>query len=127
MYVGRQACGDAGQDINMFRPTSHVVEEAVDVSIITQLLVPILERRDADGTAIFESFGDHTRQVKNPDEVIMLCVDASASMDDRCGFIDIEESEGGAYNTENEEGMSGLEGDIPDDSEGENRMFDRYV
>ncbi|KAJ4353723.1 uncharacterized protein N0V89_005453 [Didymosphaeria variabile] len=93
VYVGRQACGQAGRDINMFRPTSTVVEEAVDVSIITQLLIPILGRYAADGTAVFESFGDRTRQIKEPNEIIMLCVDASSSMNWRCGFDDIEENE----------------------------------
>ena len=93
VYVGRQACGEPGSGINMFRPTNNVVEEAVDVSIITQLLVPILEQYAADGTEVFESFGDQNRQVKEPDEIIMICVDASASMDSRCGFVDIEENE----------------------------------
>ncbi|KAJ4303176.1 hypothetical protein N0V90_002069 [Kalmusia sp. IMI 367209] len=93
VYVGRQACGQAGSDINMFRPTSAIVEESVDVSIITQLMIPILERYSANGTSVFESFGDHNRQIKDPDEVIMLCVDASSSMDSRCGFIDVEENE----------------------------------
>jgi hypothetical protein len=39
-----------GKDILIFRPTSG--ELAVDVLIVTQLLVPILERRESDGTAI---------------------------------------------------------------------------
>lgn len=60
-YVGRQACGKAGRDINMFRPTSEVIEEAVDVSNITQILIPILARYAANGTSVFESFGDETR------------------------------------------------------------------
>jgi hypothetical protein len=110
----------------MFRPTSSVIEEAVDVSIITQLLIPILERRNADGTAIFESFGDHTRQVKDPDEIVMLCVDASASMDDRCGFIDVEENEDG-IDEDDDESMDDVESDKFSDSEAENPSFDRYV
>jgi hypothetical protein len=93
VYVGRQACGEPGRDIDMFRPTSDVVEETVDVSIITQLITPTLEQRAADGTAVFESFGDQNRLVKDPHEIVVLCVDASASMQDRSGFIDIEENE----------------------------------
>lgn len=119
VYVGRQACGEAGRDINMFRPTSNVVEEAVDVSIITQLLIPIIERRTADGTAVFEAFGDQNRQLKNPDEVVILCVDASASMNDRCGFMDVEESE---------DAVDDLEKSMANDdtdSEVEDAQFDR--
>ncbi|ORX96291.1 hypothetical protein BCR34DRAFT_619726 [Clohesyomyces aquaticus] len=93
VYVGRQACGEAGRDINLFRPTSANVEESVDVSIITQLIIPILERRQADGTAVFEAFGDQHRRLRDPDEIIMLAVDCSASMNGRCGFIDVEENE----------------------------------
>jgi uncharacterized protein YegL len=127
MYVGRQACGEAGRDINMFRPTSTAVEEAVDVSIITQLLVPILERRNADGTAIFEAFGDQTRQIKDPDEVVVLCVDASASMDDRCGFIDVEENENALDDLEIDcsESMGDAKNEGANGPEVEDPQFDR--
>jgi len=108
----------------MFRPTSSVVEEAVDVSIITQLLIPILERRNADGTAVFEAFGDHTRQVKDPDEIVVLCVDASASMDDRCGFIDVEENEG-EVDDDDDEDIGNATSDEFGDSEAEDPAFDR--
>jgi hypothetical protein len=92
VYVGRQGCGgDAGKDILMFRPT--VGEEAVDTSIITQLLEPILTRRTADGTAVFEAFGDYHRQLTDPTEAIMFCVDLSNSMSTRCDFLDIQENE----------------------------------
>jgi hypothetical protein len=91
VYVGRQGCGEAGRDILTFRPL--VGEEAIDVSIITQQLVPILKRRKADGTSVFEAYGDQHRQVKNPDEILVICVDLSKSMDRRCVFFDIMESE----------------------------------
>jgi hypothetical protein len=91
VYVGREGCGSAGRDILMFRPLSG--EEAVDVAVITQLLVPILARRNADGTAVFEAYGSHHRQVREPDEAVVVCVDLSQSMNERCGFIDIEENE----------------------------------
>lgn len=92
VYVGREACGgNAGRDILMFRPIAG--DEAVDTAIITQLLEPILARRKADGTAVFEAFGDHHRQTKAPDEAVMFCVDLSTSMNERCGLVDIEESE----------------------------------
>lgn len=92
VFVGRQGCAVAGRDIGMFRPTSRETE-SVDVSIITQLLVSILDRRNADGTAIFEAFSDHQRQIRDPDEVLMFVLDCSASMNDRCGFVDVQENE----------------------------------
>jgi hypothetical protein len=126
MYVGRQACGEAGRDINMFRPTSTVIEEAVHVSIITQLLVPILGQRNADGTGVFESFGDHTRQVKDPDKIFMVCIDASASMNDHCEFIDVEDNEDQLSDDDNE-AMGGAESDGVSESGSRNPAFDRYV
>ncbi|KAF2866573.1 hypothetical protein BDV95DRAFT_203345 [Massariosphaeria phaeospora] len=93
VYVGRQACGAAGRDITMFRPTSEPVEVSVDVSIISQLIDRIVQKRDADGTSVFEAFRVQNRILKDPDEVIMLCVDCSSSMGRRCGFPDVEESE----------------------------------
>lgn len=92
VYVGRAACAIPGKDIAIFRPTDGG-EEQVDVSIITQLLVPILAGRQADGTAVFEAFGDCTqRKSVTPDEIIMLCVDCSKSMDDDNDFSEtIEE------------------------------------
>ncbi|KAI4936692.1 hypothetical protein J4E86_011309 [Alternaria arbusti] len=94
VYVGRAACAEAGRDILMFRPRSvYEEEEAVDVSIITQLLEPILTQRRADGTIVFEAYGDQHRKLTTPDEITMICVDLSRSMAHRCGFVDIEHSE----------------------------------
>ena len=94
VYVGRAACAEAGRDILMFRPGSvYEEEEAVDVSIITQLLEPILTQRRADGTIVFEAYGDHHRKPTTPDEITLICVDLSRSMSDRCGFVDVEHSE----------------------------------
>ncbi|KAH8659259.1 hypothetical protein BGZ60DRAFT_544304 [Tricladium varicosporioides] len=92
VYVGRAACAMPGRDIAIFRPADGG-EEHVDVSIITQLLVPILARRQVDGTAAFEAFGDCTqRKYVTPDEIIMLCVDCSKSMEDDNDFSEtIEE------------------------------------
>jgi hypothetical protein len=92
VYVGRQGCGgEAGKDILMFRPTSG--EEAVDTSIITQLQEPILARHTADGTVVFEAFGEYHRQLTDPTEAIMFCVDLSNSMNSRCDFLCLQENE----------------------------------
>ncbi|KAH6622099.1 hypothetical protein C7974DRAFT_216154 [Boeremia exigua] len=91
VYVGREGCGQPGRDILMFRPLTG--EEAIDVSVITQLLVPVLAHRNVDGTAVFEAYGSHDRYTKDPEEAVVVCVDLSSSMGSRCGFVDIEESE----------------------------------
>ncbi|KAH5558945.1 peptidylprolyl isomerase [Parastagonospora nodorum] len=93
VYIGRAACGEPGKDILLFRPTSSREEDGVDVSIITQVLEPILAQRKADGTAIFEAFGDQHRKLVAPDEIAVICVDLSRSMDDRCGFVDVQDNE----------------------------------
>jgi hypothetical protein len=77
----------------MFRPASADEEEAVDVSIITQLLEPNLTSRNADGTIVFEAYGDSHRKLTAPDEVTMICVDLSSSMKGRCSFNDVQSSE----------------------------------
>ncbi|KAH7403530.1 hypothetical protein BKA64DRAFT_669265 [Cadophora sp. MPI-SDFR-AT-0126] len=91
VYVGRAPCSQPGRDISIFRPTTGG-EETIDVSIVTQLLVPIIEAREADGTAIFDAFGDGTRRkFKEPDEIIMVCVDCSSSMSEDSDFIEIQD------------------------------------
>ncbi|KAF1833256.1 hypothetical protein BDW02DRAFT_599244 [Decorospora gaudefroyi] len=93
VYVGRAVCAEAGKDTLIFRPISTTEEENVDVSIITQLLEPILTQRKADGTIVFEAYGDHHRKLTAPNEIIMICVDLSSSMRERCGFEDVQSSE----------------------------------
>lgn len=94
VYVGRAVCAvDPARDILMFRPTTTSEEEGVDVSIITQLLEPILAARNADGTIVFEAYGQPHRKLNRPDEILVLCVDLSISMDARCGFRDVEANE----------------------------------
>ncbi|KAL6704640.1 hypothetical protein ACN47E_008037 [Coniothyrium glycines] len=95
VYIGRAGCAAPGTDILMFRPTGAREEEQVDVSIITGLLEPILAARTANGTIIFEAFGTQHRKIRDPDEVTVLCVDLSRSMEKRCGFTDVELNEDG--------------------------------
>jgi U-box domain len=93
VYVGRAPCAQPGKDISIFRPMKGG-EETIDVAIITQLLVPILEQREADGTAIFDAFGDgFQRKFKAPDEIIMVCVDCSSSMSENSDFMEIRDSD----------------------------------
>jgi hypothetical protein len=110
VYIGRQGCGgDASKDILMFRPTAG--EEAVDTSIITQLLEPILTRRAADGTIVFEAFGEYHRQLTDPTEAIVFCVDLSKSMNSRCDFLDIKKNEDREVSV-NLQSHTGLQGTV---------------
>jgi len=96
VYVGRAPCAQPGKDISIFHPTRGG-EETIDVAVVTQLLVPILEEREAEGTAIFDAFGDgFQRKFKAPDEIIMVCIDCSSSMSNSTDFLEIrdEDSEG---------------------------------
>jgi hypothetical protein len=80
VYIGRATCAEAGKDILLFRPTSSQEEQGVDVSIITQLFDPILAVRKADGTTIFEAYGDQHRKLVAPEEIVIICVAMSQSM-----------------------------------------------
>jgi hypothetical protein len=93
VYIGRADCAEAGRDILIFRPTIIREEENADVSIVTQILEPILTQRKADGTAVFEAYGDQHRKVVAPDEIAVICIDLSQSMTQRCGFVDVESNE----------------------------------
>lgn len=93
VYVGRAPCSQPGKDISIFRPMKGE-EETIDVAVITQLLVPILDMREAEGTAIFDSFGDgFQRKFRAPDEIIMVCVDCSSSMSENTDFMEIRDSD----------------------------------
>jgi hypothetical protein len=77
----------------MFRPTRGG-DETVDVAIITQLLAPILEQREADGTSVFDLFGGpNKRKSGAPDEILMFCLDCSVSMSRTTDFEEIREDE----------------------------------
>jgi hypothetical protein len=92
VYTGRAACAAPGKDITIFRPASGG-EESVDVSIITQLLVPILQQRQSEGTSIFDAYGGAgQRKHREPDEIIMVCVDCSMSMSEDSEFYTQQES-----------------------------------
>jgi hypothetical protein len=79
VYLERAACAPPDCDFTIFRPTRDG-EHTMDVSEVTQKLVPILRRRENDGTDIFDAFGEQRRQHMIPNEVIMICVDCSSSM-----------------------------------------------
>ncbi|KAI1326109.1 hypothetical protein F5Y16DRAFT_422034 [Xylariaceae sp. FL0255] len=94
VYTGEEPCGQPGKSSVMFRPCQG--DDIVDVSIIEQLIAPILEIRTTNGTAVFDAMGtiaDPGRVRQDPDEIIMFCVDCSASMRACTSFDDRKEDD----------------------------------
>ena len=72
----------------IFRPAG-VGEEEIDVSIVTQLIAPILKQRREDGTWIFDLFaGANQKKMREAGELIMFCVDCSKSMEEQSDFAE---------------------------------------
>lgn len=70
------------------------------MSIVTQLISPILQQRSENGTWVFDLFGGvQEERTRKPDELIIFCVDCSRSMG---GSSDFEEANG-------EENINGTE------------------
>ena len=94
VYLGRLACSpEPGKDFLLFRPTKGG-DCTIDPAIVMQLLGPILSQRLADGSAIFDAPGDPSlRSTDPPEELLMICVDSSGSMDDAANFDDVEEAD----------------------------------
>lgn len=93
VYCGRQPCGDPGSDFMIYRPTRGG-DTTIDPAVVTQLIAPILTTRQADGSAVFDAPGDVTqRKIETPDEILMVCIDCSASMSSNAGFIDMIEDD----------------------------------
>jgi len=56
-------------------------KEKVDPSSINHVLIPILERRQHDGTSIFDGFAKaYQKKPREPDEIVRICVDCSQNM-----------------------------------------------
>lgn len=90
VFVQRPPCAPPDLDVTIFRPTRDG-DADVDVSVIAQQLVPVLASKAADGTDVFDCFGENRRQLTPPEEIIILCVDCSASMGNPTDFRDIIE------------------------------------
>lgn len=77
--------------VSIFRPTRGG-EVSIDVSLITQLLEPILEQRTTDGSISLDSLGEaEGKAINPPNEIIVLCVDCSTSMRRPAGFEGVNE------------------------------------
>lgn len=79
--------------VTIFRPTRGGAVD-IDVSLVTQLLDPILKQRTEDNSIALDSLGEVEAKIHNtPSEIIMLCVDCSTSMTSTAGFEDLNEDE----------------------------------
>jgi ubiquitin-protein ligase len=90
VYLGLAPCAnDPAKNTIIFRPTKGG-DTTIDIAVVEQLLKPIIESREADGTAILDSLGHNVkRMVHTPDEILMICVDCSQSMAASADFDDI--------------------------------------
>ncbi|KAI1083612.1 hypothetical protein F5B20DRAFT_577291 [Whalleya microplaca] len=116
VYTGEEPCGNPGKSSLVFRPKYG--EETIDPGVIEQLIVNILERYQAEGTAAFDALGcAEVRKLLTPDEVLMFCVDCSSSMSHTANFSEIDDD-----NIANAE-----EGDNPEEGEAlvEPRFYSR--
>ena len=78
VYTGEQPCGEPGHSSILFRPQHG--DETIDAGVIEQLITPILQSYEADGTAVFDALGGAAvRRLHAPDEILMFCVDCSVS------------------------------------------------
>lgn len=92
VYLGEQAYGEPGRSSLVFRPLSGT--ETVDTAVIEQLSAPIMKTYESEGTGVFDACGGAAiRKLKEPDEVLMFCVDCSASMRQQTDFDEANEEE----------------------------------
>ena len=90
VYTGEQPCGDPGHSSILFRPQHG--DETIDSSVVEQLIAPIIQSYEADGTAVFDSLGGAAvRRLQAPDEILMFCVDCSASMRQPTDFREVND------------------------------------
>jgi hypothetical protein len=103
VYTGRAACAAPGQDHAVFHPLTGV-EKNVDVTIISQMLEPVLKAREKDGTNVFDLFSaDFRRKESLPTELIVFCVDCSHSMGETSGFANANDDSDDSDSEDNED------------------------
>ena len=90
VYTGEQPCGMPGHSSILFRPKHG--EETIDAAVIEQLIAPILQEHEAEDTAVFDALGGAAiRRLQAPDEILIYCVDCSASMRQATDFDELNE------------------------------------
>ncbi|KAK7946998.1 uncharacterized protein PG986_011319 [Apiospora aurea] len=79
VYIDGQGCGIQGNTSTLFRPCRG--EEEIDVASLEQLVAPILRAKQDDATATSDQYSGATaKRLLAPDEILLFCVDTSASM-----------------------------------------------
>ncbi|KAI5358581.1 putative ubiquitin-conjugating enzyme E2, von Willebrand factor, type A, U-box [Septoria linicola] len=92
VYTGQQACGGSGDSSLVFRPRHG--EETFNTTVVEQLIAPIIKQYEAEGTAVFDSYGGALlRRLQAPDEILLFCVDTSASMRASTDFQEVNDEE----------------------------------
>nr|OQO26960.1 hypothetical protein B0A51_05959 [Rachicladosporium sp. CCFEE 5018] len=92
VYLGEEACGTPGKSSLVFRPQHGTSAE--DTAVIEQLIAPIVKAYENAGTSVFDaSGGAAVRKAEAPDEILMFCVDVSASMRTSTDFSDINDDD----------------------------------
>ncbi|THZ49733.1 hypothetical protein D6C90_03218 [Aureobasidium pullulans] len=93
VYTGKAGCAGPGEDTVIFRPMHG--EETPNMGQVEQRLAPILQAYEEDGTNVFDILGSSaTRSLDEPDEIVMFCVDCSASMDSSTDLMGIDADSG---------------------------------
>lgn len=89
VYTGKAGCAAPGRDTILFRPMHG--EETPNLGQVEQLLAPILETYEQDGTNVFDVLGSSkARALEQPDEIVMFAVDCSASMSSATDLLGID-------------------------------------
>jgi hypothetical protein len=91
VYLGEQGCSEPGRSSLVFQPLTGVTDTP-DAAVVEQLIESIIKSYESEGTAVFDSYGGATvRKLEAPDEILMFCVDCSASMRQATDFAEINE------------------------------------
>jgi hypothetical protein len=93
VYLGEQGCSEPGRSSLVFRPLTGTTETP-DAAVVEQLIEPIIKTYESEGTGIFDHYGGAAvRRLEAPDEILMFCVDCSASMRKETDFAEINEDD----------------------------------
>ncbi|KAK8024434.1 hypothetical protein PG993_012500 [Apiospora rasikravindrae] len=93
VHIDGQGCGIPGNSSTLFSPCRG--EQTMDVASLEQLVASLLRTNRNAGTAAFDQYsGAAAERLLAPDEILLFCVDTSASMGqdtDFSGTTDLDE------------------------------------
>lgn len=88
LNLGHAPCS---HNLLIFLPLSGT-EEELDATVVEQLLEPIVQARERDGTAVFDVFStSYNRKSTLPSELLMFVVDSSSSMVQNADFAELND------------------------------------